>query len=159
MKNLLVAFILALSLGSIANAAEPAKAPTAPGAPAAATAPAAAPGAPAAVTAPAAVPGAPVAAPAPAAPAKKRELKANKVITLSMFAVIISITLAVVVWAARRTKTAADFYAAGGGITGTQNGWAIAGDYMSAASFLGISGLISLYGYDGFMYSVGWLVA
>ncbi len=159
MKNLLVAFILALSLGSIANAAEPAKAPTAPGAPAAATAPAAAPGAPAAVTAPAAVPGAPVAAPAPAAPAKKRELKANKVITLSMFAVIISITLAVVVWAARRTKTAADFYAAGGGITSTQNGWAIAGDYMSAASFLGISGLISLYGYDGFMYSVGWLVA
>jgi cation/acetate symporter len=159
MKNLLVALTLALSLGSLANAAEPAKAPAAPGAPAAATAPAAAPGAPAAVTAPAAVPGAPVAAPAPAAPAKKRELKANKVITLSMFAVIISITLAVVVWAARRTKTAADFYAAGGGITGTQNGWAIAGDYMSAASFLGISGLISLYGYDGFMYSVGWLVA
>ena len=159
MKNLLVALTLALSLGSLANAAEPAKAPAAPGAPAAATAPAAAPGAPAAVTAPAAVPGAPVAAPAPAAPAKKRELKANKVITLSMFGVIISITLAVVVWAARRTKTAADFYAAGGGITGTQNGWAIAGDYMSAASFLGISGLISLYGYDGFMYSVGWLVA
>jgi cation/acetate symporter len=157
MKNLLVALTLALSLGSLANAAEPAKAPAAPGAPTAATAPAAAPGAPAAVTAPAAVPGAPVAA--PAAPVKKRELKANKVITLSMFAVIISITLAVVVWAARKTKTAADFYAAGGGITGTQNGWAIAGDYMSAASFLGISGLISLYGYDGFMYSVGWLVA
>ncbi len=76
-----------------------------------------------------------------------------------MFAVIIGITLAVVVWAAKQTKTAADFYAAGGGITGTQNGWAIAGDYMSAASFLGISGMISLYGYDGFMYSVGWLVA
>ena len=76
-----------------------------------------------------------------------------------MFAVIIGITLGVVVWAATQTKTAADFYAAGGGITGTQNGWAIAGDYMSAASFLGISGLISLYGYDGFMYSVGWLVA
>ena len=93
------------------------------------------------------------------APVKKRELKANKAITLSMFAVIIGITLAVVVWAARQTKTAADFYAAGGGITGTQNGWAIAGDYMSAASFLGISGMISLYGYDGFMYSVGWLVA
>ncbi len=93
------------------------------------------------------------------APVKKRELKANKVVTLSMFAVIIGITLAVVIWAARQTKTASDFYAAGGGITGTQNGWAIAGDYMSAASFLGISGLISLYGYDGFMYSVGWLVA
>jgi cation/acetate symporter len=76
-----------------------------------------------------------------------------------MFCIIIAITMGVVVWAARQTKTAADFYAAGGGITGTQNGWAIAGDYMSAASFLGISGMISLYGYDGFMYSVGWLVA
>ncbi|NJC89095.1 MAG: cation acetate symporter [Desulfuromonas sp.] len=87
------------------------------------------------------------------------EIKANKTITISMFLVIIGITLSVVIWAAKRTKTAADFYAAGGGITGTQNGWAIAGDYMSAASFLGISGMISLYGYDGFMYSVGWLVA
>ena len=87
------------------------------------------------------------------------EIKANKAITIGMFLIIISITLVVVVRSARKTKTAADFYAAGGGITGTQNGWAIAGDYMSAASFLGISGLISLYGYDGFMYSVGWLVA
>ena len=56
-------------------------------------------------------------------------------------------------------KSAADFYTAGGGVSGLQNGWAIAGDYLSAASFLGIAGLISLYGYDGFMYSVGWLVA
>ena len=88
-----------------------------------------------------------------------KTIKANKAITIGMFSVIIAITMSVVVWAAKRTKTAADFYAAGGGITGTQNGWAIAGDYMSAASFLGISGLISLYGYDGFMYSVGWLVA
>ncbi|HEY5975108.1 MAG TPA: cation acetate symporter, partial [Geobacteraceae bacterium] len=95
----------------------------------------------------------------PAAPAKPAGLKANKAITLTMFAIIIGITLSVVIWAAKKTKTAADFYAAGGGITGTQNGWAIAGDYMSAASFLGISGMISLYGYDGFMYSVGWLVA
>ncbi|MCM2265620.1 MAG: cation acetate symporter [Desulfuromonadales bacterium] len=87
------------------------------------------------------------------------EIKANKTITISFFLVIIAITLSVVIWSAKRTKTAADFYAAGGGITGTQNGWAIAGDYMSAASFLGISGMISLYGYDGFMYSVGWLVA
>jgi cation/acetate symporter len=61
--------------------------------------------------------------------------------------------------AAKRVKTAADFYAAGGGVSGLQNGWAIAGDYLSAASFLGIAGLISLNGYDGFMYSVGWLVA
>ena len=61
--------------------------------------------------------------------------------------------------AAKRVKSAADFYTAGGGVSGLQNGWAIAGDYLSAASFLGIAGLISLYGYDGFMYSVGWLVA
>src|SRR5512137_2809949 len=87
------------------------------------------------------------------------EIKANKAITITMFLIIIAITLCVVVWAAKHTKTTSDFYAAGGGITGTQNGWAIAGDYMSAASFLGISGMISLYGYDGFMYSVGWLVA
>ena len=93
---------------------------------------------------------APAAAPAPA---RKTEIKANKTITIGMFLVIIAITMSVVVWAARRTKTAADFYAAGGGITGTQNGWAIAGDYMSAASFLGISGMISLYGYDGFTLS------
>jgi cation/acetate symporter len=86
-------------------------------------------------------------------------LKANAYVTIPIFLIIIGATLAVVVWSAKRTKSAADFYTAGGGITGTQNGWAIAGDYMSAASFLGISGMISLYGYDGFMYSVGWLVA
>ena len=157
-KNIIIAATLTLSIAAAAFAEEPKKAPAAPGATPAVTAPAAtapaAPGAPV-VAAPGAVTTAPVAAPAP----KKRELKANKVVTLSMFAVIIGITLGVVIWAARQTKTAADFYAAGGGITGTQNGWAIAGDYMSAASFLGISGLISLYGYDGFMYSVGWLVA
>jgi cation/acetate symporter len=85
--------------------------------------------------------------------------KANPYVTIPIFLIIIGITLAVVVNSARKTKSAADFYTAGGGITGTQNGWAIAGDYMSAASFLGISGMISLYGYDGFMYSVGWLVA
>ncbi len=160
MNKLFAAVTMALFLGTFAYAAEPAKAPAAPGAPAAVTAPAApaAPGAPATMAAPSANPAQPAAAPAPA-PAKKKELKANKVITISMFLVIIGITLCVVVWAAKRTKTTSDFYAAGGGITGTQNGWAIAGDYMSAASFLGISGMISLYGYDGFMYSVGWLVA
>ena len=158
MKKLCAAVLLALSLGTLAYAAEPAKAPAAPGAPAAVTAPAApaAPGAPATMAAPAATPAQPAAAPAPA---RKTEIKANKTITIGMFLVIIGITMCVVVWAAKQTKTAADFYAAGGGITGTQNGWAIAGDYMSAASFLGISGMISLYGYDGFMYSVGWLVA
>jgi cation/acetate symporter len=76
-----------------------------------------------------------------------------------VFAAIIGVTMYITYLAAKRTKTAADFYAAGGGISGLQNGWAIAGDYLSAASFLGIAGLISLYGYDGFMYSVGWLVA
>ena len=76
-----------------------------------------------------------------------------------MFAAIIGVTMYVTYLAAKRVKTAADFYAAGGGVSGLQNGWAIAGDYLSAASFLGIAGLISLYGYDGFMYSVGWLVA
>src|SRR5207237_6879629 len=59
----------------------------------------------------------------------------------------------------RRTRTTRDFYAAGRQITGLQNGIAVAGDYMSAASFLGIAGLIAFFGYDGFMYSVGWLVA
>ena len=158
-KQILIAASLTLSIASAAFAEEPNKATAAPGAAPAATAPAASPagGAPAMV-APGAVPGAPAAV-APKPEPKKRELKANKAITLSMFAVIISITLGVVIWAAKKTKTTADFYAAGGGITGTQNGWAIAGDYMSAASFLGISGMISLYGYDGFMYSVGWLVA
>jgi len=86
-------------------------------------------------------------------------LKANPWVTLPIFALIIAVTMGVVIWSASKTKSASDFYTAGGGITGTQNGWAIAGDYMSAASFLGISGMISLYGYDGFMYSVGWLVA
>jgi cation/acetate symporter len=152
-KNIIIAAGLTFALAAAAFAEEPKNAPAASGTAPAASAPAVAPDAPAIAAAPDA------AKPAPAAPAKKKELKANKVITLSMFAVIIGITMAVVVWAARQTKTAADFYAAGGGITGTQNGWAIAGDYMSAASFLGISGMISLYGYDGFMYSVGWLVA
>jgi cation/acetate symporter len=157
MKKIIIAATLALSVAAAAFAEEP-KATAAPGAAPAMSAPAA-PGAPAAVSAAVQTP-APAAAAAPAPKdAHKKELKANKTITISMFAVIIGITMCVVVWAAKQTKTASDFYAAGGGITGTQNGWAIAGDYMSAASFLGISGLISLYGYDGFMYSVGWLVA
>jgi cation/acetate symporter len=80
-------------------------------------------------------------------------------LTFSVFGAIIAVTMFVTYVAAKRTKTAADFYTAGGGVSGLQNGWAIAGDYLSAASFLGIAGLISLYGYDGFMYSVGWLVA
>ncbi|WP_029009174.1 cation acetate symporter [Azospirillum halopraeferens] len=75
-----------------------------------------------------------------------------------MFTIFVVFTLGITYWAARRTKSAKDFYAAGGGITGFQNGLAIAGDYMSAASFLGISGLVYVNGYDGLIYSVGWLV-
>ena len=80
-------------------------------------------------------------------------------LTFLVFGAIISLTMFVTYLAAKRVKSAADFYTAGGGVSGLQNGWAIAGDYLSAASFLGIAGLISIWGYDGFMYSVGWLVA
>ena len=82
-----------------------------------------------------------------------------KWMTFAVFGVIIAITMYITFWAAKHTHTTSEFYAAGRTVTGFQNGWAIAGDYLSAASFLGIAGLISLYGYDGFMYSVGWLVA
>src|SRR6516165_3295153 len=77
---------------------------------------------------------------------------------IAMFAVFVLFTLGITYWAAKRTRSAAQFYTAGGGITGFQNGLAIAGDYMSAASFLGISGLVYLSGFDGLIYSVGWLV-
>jgi cation/acetate symporter len=75
-----------------------------------------------------------------------------------MFLLFVFATLSITYWAAKRTKTAKDFYTAGGGITGFQNGLAIAGDYMSAASFLGISGLVYLKGFDGLIYSIGFLV-
>ncbi|KIA79441.1 cation acetate symporter [Chromobacterium amazonense] len=75
-----------------------------------------------------------------------------------MFFLFVAFTLGITYWAARRTKSASDFYAAGGGITGFQNGLAIAGDYMSAASFLGISALVFEKGYDGLIYSMGFLV-
>ena len=77
---------------------------------------------------------------------------------IGMFIGFVALTLVITYWAAKRTASAADFYSAGGGITGFQNGLAIAGDYMSAASFLGISGLVYTSGYDGLIYSVGWLV-
>lgn len=75
-----------------------------------------------------------------------------------MFSIFVLGTLGITYWAAKQTKSAKDFYAAGGGITGFQNGLAIAGDYMSAASFLGIAGLVYMNGYDGLIFSVGWLV-
>ncbi|HKG92270.1 MAG TPA: cation acetate symporter, partial [Gemmatimonadaceae bacterium] len=74
------------------------------------------------------------------------------------FFVFIAITLGITFWAARRTKTTEHFYAAGRSITAGQNGFALAGDYMSAASFLGIAGLVSTTGFDGLIYSTGWLV-
>ncbi len=75
-----------------------------------------------------------------------------------MFLIFVAITLVITYWAATRTKTATDFYAAGRGITGLQNGMAIAGDYMSAASFLGIAALVYFNGFYGLIFSVGWLV-
>ncbi len=77
---------------------------------------------------------------------------------IAMFGFFVAITLGITYWAAQRTRSAKDFYAAGGGITGFQNGLAIAGDYMSAASFLGISALVYSSGFDGLIYSIGFLV-
>ncbi|MHB8145885.1 MAG: solute symporter family protein [Vulcanimicrobiaceae bacterium] len=79
--------------------------------------------------------------------------------TLVMFGIFVGITLVVTYWASGQSTTSRGFYAAHRSINGMQNGWAIAGDYMSAASFLGITGLIAFGGFDGFMYAVGWLVA
>src|SRR5512140_3570057 len=79
--------------------------------------------------------------------------------TLVLFLAFIAVTLGITFWASRRSGSSAAYFAAGRQITAWQNGVAVAGDYMSAASFLGIAGLIAFFGYDGFMYSVGWLVA
>ena len=76
-----------------------------------------------------------------------------------MFLFFVSLTLVITYFASKRTNSASDFYTAGGGLTGWQNGLAIAGDYLSAASFLGIAGAIALWGFDGFFYSIGYLTA
>jgi len=89
------------------------------------------------------------------AAAAPKELNVSAIV---MFLIFVGATLGITYWAAKRTKSAKDFYTAGGGITGFQNGMAIAGDYMSAASFLGISGLVYASGYDGLIYSIGFLV-
>lgn len=83
----------------------------------------------------------------------------HRTLIITLFSVFVVITLGITVWAGRQTKDATDFYAGGRGFTGFQNGLAISGDYMSAASFLGIAGAIALVGYDGFLYSIGFLVA
>jgi cation/acetate symporter len=85
--------------------------------------------------------------------------KDPNITALVFFVVFVAITLGITYWASKQTKSTAEFYAAGRRIKGWQNGIAVAGDYMSAASFLGIAGIIGTQGYDGFMYSVGWLVA
>jgi cation/acetate symporter len=79
-------------------------------------------------------------------------------VAMTFFFVFITITMAITWWAARRTRTTEQFYAAGRSVGGVQNGFALAGDYMSAASFLGIAGLVSTTGFDGLIYSTGWLV-
>ena len=84
---------------------------------------------------------------------------ATQNLTTALFLAVVALTIGITVWASRNTKGAADYYAAGRNISGFQNGLAISGDYMSAASFLGISGAIALSGYDGFLYSIGFLVA
>ncbi|MFF9870286.1 cation acetate symporter [Streptomyces sp. NPDC013953] len=83
----------------------------------------------------------------------------HRPLIITLFACFVVATLFITVWAGRQTKSAADFYAGGRQFTGFQNGLAISGDYMSAASFLGIAGAIALFGYDGFLYSIGFLVA
>ncbi|GGS18424.1 solute symporter family protein [Actinokineospora fastidiosa] len=83
----------------------------------------------------------------------------NTTLNIAIFAAFVAVTLVVVLRASRNSRTAADYYAAGRAFTGPQNGIAISGDYLSAASFLGIAGAIALNGYDGFLYSIGFLVA
>jgi cation/acetate symporter len=83
----------------------------------------------------------------------------HRTLIITLFAVFVAATLAITVWAGRQTKDATDFYAGGRSFSAFQNGLAISGDYMSAASFLGIAGAIALVGYDGFLYSIGFLVA
>ena len=84
--------------------------------------------------------------------------QATNPIAIAMFIGFVLVTLGITYWAATRTRSASDFYTAGGGISGFQNGLAIAGDYMSAASFLGISALVAANGFDGLIYSIGFLV-
>jgi cation/acetate symporter len=78
-------------------------------------------------------------------------------ISISFFFIFVAATLFITYWASKKSHTTSEFYAAGHGISGFQNGLALSGDFMSAASFLGIAGMVALSGYDGLIYSVGWL--
>ena len=98
---------------------------------------------------------APAAAPAAAGGSSLGSPSAS---AIGFFFLFVSITLVITYWAARRTRSTREYFAAGGQLTAAQNGFALAGDYMSAASFLGIAGLVSMSGFDGLIYSVGWLV-
>ena len=98
-------------------------------------------------------------APAGAAPAAPTTALGTPTASgIGFFFLIVVVTLAITYWAAQRTKTSKEFYAAGRSVSALQNGLALAGDYMSAASFLGISGMCALKGYDGMIYATGWLV-
>ncbi|MGW9627718.1 solute symporter family protein [Microbacterium sp. NPDC055521] len=92
-------------------------------------------------------------------PLSAEAVQNDPVLNIAIFGAFVAVTLFIVIRASRNNKTAADYYAAGRSFSGTQNGFAIAGDYLSAASFLGICGAIALNGYDGFLYSIGFLVA
>jgi cation/acetate symporter len=93
-----------------------------------------------------------------AAPAPRTTIGQTNPVAIGFFFLFIVITLIITYWAAKRTKTSSEFYAAGRRVTPLRNGLALAGDYMSAASFLGISGMVALKGYDGMIYATGWLV-
>ena len=91
-------------------------------------------------------------------PSLETSLGSPTVSAVAFFLLIVALTLVVTWWAARRTKSASEFFAAGRSVKAFENGLALAGDYMSAASFLGIAGLVALRGYDGMIYATGWLV-
>src|SRR5690625_2088342 len=85
--------------------------------------------------------------------------ESSRIVTIVLFALMVAATLGITVWASRNTHSATDFHSGGRSFSPMQNGLAIGSDYMSAASFLGIAGTIALFGYDGFLYSIGFLVA
>jgi cation/acetate symporter len=91
-------------------------------------------------------------------PAAASSIGKPNVLAITFFFLFVLVTLAITYWAARKTRTTSEFYAAGRSVTGFQNGLALAGDFMSAASFLGIAGMVALNGFDGLIYSVGFLV-
>jgi cation/acetate symporter len=95
---------------------------------------------------------------APVAAAAETTLGKPTLPAIGFFFLIVAVTLVITYWAARKTKTSSEFYAAGRSVSALQNGFALAGDYMSAASFLGISGMVAMKGYDGMIYATGWLV-